>query len=94
MIRSAISLIEGFEATTWKIATLVTEPYKSFPDQVTMRFHKDTILATWQAAGAVCPLESFLVQVNLHCKETGAYTAVHSARGNKFFIHIVQFIIQ
>jgi hypothetical protein len=79
MIRSAVPLIEGFKATTWKITTLMAEPHKSFPNQVTMHFHKNTILATWQAAVAVCPPESFLVQVNLHREVTGAYSAVHTA---------------
>ena len=94
MIRSAIPLIEGFEATTWKITTLITETYKSFSNQVTMHFHKNAILATWQASSAVCPLESFLVQVNLHCEVANTYTAVHPARGNKFSTHILQFIMK
>jgi hypothetical protein len=94
MIRSAIPLIECFKATTWEITTLITEPYKSFPNQVTMHFHENAILATWQAAGAVCPPESFLVQVNLHREVTDTYSAVHPARGNKFFSHVLQFTMK
>ena len=82
MIKSTVRLIELFKATAWEITTLITEPYKSFPNQVTMHFHKNTILATWKAAGAVCPPKSFLVQVNLHREVTGAYSAVHSAGSN------------
>jgi hypothetical protein len=35
-----------------------------------MFFHEGTILAAWQAAGAVFPAESFLVQVIFH-REVG-----------------------
>ena len=89
MVFGSITLIKGFKATTWKITTLITETYKSFPNQVTMRLHEDAVFTTWQAACAVCPPESFLVKVNLHREIAGAYTTVHPARSNKFFTHIL-----
>jgi len=89
VVFGSITLIKGFKATTWKITTLITEAYKSFPDQVTMRLHKDAIFTTWQAACAVCPPESLLVQVILQREVAGAYSAVHPARSNKFFTHIL-----
>ena len=82
VVFGSVTLIEGFEPAAGKILAFITEPYKSFPNQVTVRFHKNTIFTAWQAAGAVCPLESFHFQVILHCEVGNTYSAVHPTGGN------------
>ena len=81
VVSSSVTFIEGFQPAAWEVLAFITEPYQSFPNQVTMMSHENTILAPWQTTGAVCPPESFLVQVNLHGEVTDTYSAVHPARG-------------
>jgi hypothetical protein len=65
MVFGSVTLIKGFKPAAGEVPAVITEPYKPLPDQVTMLFHEDTVLATRQATGAVSPLEPFLVQVIL-----------------------------
>ena len=63
MVFGSVTLIECFEPAAGEILAFITEPYQSFPNQAAMVTHENAVLATWQATGAVSPLEPFLVQV-------------------------------
>jgi hypothetical protein len=63
VIFGAVAFIESFEPAAGEVLAFIAEPHKPIPDQVAMLFHKNTALATWQATGAVSPLEPFLVDV-------------------------------
>jgi len=82
VVFGSVTLIEGSQPAAGEVPAFITEPYKSFPNQVTMLFHKNAILAARQAASAVCPPESFLVQVILHREVADAYSAIHPTGGN------------
>jgi len=77
-----VTLIKGFQPAAGEVPAFITEPYKPFPNSVAMFFHEDTILAAWQAASAVFPPESFLVQVVFHREVADTYSTVHSAGGD------------
>ena len=62
MVFGSVTLIKGFEPVAGEVLTFITKPYKSFPNQVAMLSHENTVLATWQATGTVSLLESFLVE--------------------------------
>ena len=63
VVFGAVTFIESFEPAAGEIPAFIAEPYQSFAKQVATPFHKNTVLPTWQATGAVSPLESFLVNV-------------------------------
>ena len=94
MIKSTVPLIECFKATAWKIITLIAEADKPFTEQVALIAHESAVLAAWSATGTVRLMKTFLLQVVLHCQVVGAYTAVHPARSDKFFTHILYFIMK
>ena len=89
MIKSTVPFIECFKAAAWKITTLMAEADEPFAQQVALFAHMCAVLAAWSAARTIHPLESLLIQVDLHCQVAGTYTAVHPARSNKFFTHIL-----
>ena len=89
MIKSTVSLIEYFKATAWKITTLIAEADKPFTEQVALFAHVCAVLATRSATGTIRLMKTLLFQAVLHCQVVGAYTAVHPARSNKFFTHIL-----
>ena len=78
----SVTLIESFKPMTGEILAFITEPYKSFADQVAMLFHENTVLATWQATGAVSLLEPFLVKVIFQSQIADTHAAVHPARSD------------
>ena len=82
MVFGSVTLIEGFQPAAGEVLAFIAEPYKSFSNEVAMLFHESTVLAAWQATGAVSPLESLLVQVNLHREVTETYSAVHPTRSD------------
>ena len=63
VVFGSVTLVEGLKSAAGGILAFIAEPYKPFPNQVAMLFHKDTVLAAWHATGAVSPLEAFLVKV-------------------------------
>jgi hypothetical protein len=89
MIKSTVPLIEYFKATAWKITALIAEADKPFTEQVALFAHVCAVLAAWSATGTIRLMKNLLFQVVLHCQVVGAYTAVHPARSNKFFTHIL-----
>ena len=89
MIKSTVPFIECFETTTWKITTLIAEADKSFTQQVAMFAHVCAVLAARSAACTIHSMVSLLIQVVLHCQVASTYTAVHPARSNEFFKHIL-----
>jgi len=64
MVFGSVTLIKGFKPAAGEVRAFITETYKSLPNQVAMLFHENTVLAAWQATGAVSPLEPFLVNVS------------------------------
>jgi hypothetical protein len=82
MVFGSVTHIKGFKPTAREGLAFMAETHKSLPDEVTMMFHKNTVLAAWPATGAVSALEPFLVQVNLHRDVTDTYSAVHPARSD------------
>jgi len=82
MVFGSVTHIKGFEPTAREVLAFMAETHKSLPNEVTMMFHKNTVLAAWPATGAVSALEPFLVQVNLHRDVTDTYSAVHPARSD------------
>ena len=89
MIKSTVAFIECFKATAWKITALIAEADKPFTEQVAMVAHVRAVLAAWSATGAIRLMKTLLFQVVLPCQVVGAYTAVHPARSNKFFKHLL-----
>jgi hypothetical protein len=65
VVFGSVTFVEGLKSAAGEILAFIAEPYQPFPNQVAMPFHESTVLATWQATGAVSPLEPFLVQVIL-----------------------------
>ena len=63
MVFGSVTLIKCFKPVAGEVLAFITEPHKSLPDEVAMMFHENTVLAAWQATGAVSLLESFLVQI-------------------------------
>jgi hypothetical protein len=92
VIKSAVPLIECFQATTWEIAALIAKADKPLAQQVAIFAHVGTVLAAWPAAGTIRLVKTILFQVIMHCQVVGTYTTVHSAGSNKFFSHIMQSI--
>ena len=87
VVFGSVTLVEGFKPATGEVLAFITKPYKSFPNQVTIFFHENTVLATWQATGTVSLLESFLVQIISKRQVVDAHAAIHSARSDEFFVH-------
>ena len=81
VVFSSVTLVKGFKPATGEVLAFITKPYKSLSNEVAMLFHENTVLATWQATGAVSPFEPFLVQVILQRQITDAHPAIHPARG-------------
>jgi hypothetical protein len=63
MVFGSVTLIECIKPAAGEVLAFITEPYKSLSNEVAMLFHENTVLAAWQATGAVSLLESSLVQV-------------------------------
>jgi len=82
-----VTLIEGFQPAAGEVPAFITEPYKSFPNQVAVPAHEYTVSAARQASCAVFPLETFLVQVDFHRQVADTNSAIHPAGGNEIFIH-------
>jgi hypothetical protein len=89
MIKSTVPLIECLKATARKITALIAEADKPFTEQFAMVAHVCAVLAAWSATGAIRLMETLLLQVVLHCQVVCADTAVHPARSNKFFKHLL-----
>jgi hypothetical protein len=47
VVFSSVTFIEGFQSAAGKVLAFITKPYKSLPNEVTMGFHKNAILAAW-----------------------------------------------
>ena len=82
MVFGSVTLVEGFKPATGEVLAFITKPYNSLPNQIAMLSHENTVLATWQATGAVSLLESFLVQVISKRQVVDAHAAIHPARSD------------
>ena len=83
MVPGAISLIKVFQPTTGKFFALIAKPNQSFPEQITMFFHKRTVLTAWPAAAAVSLSKSLLLKVISHRQITNTESAVHATGSDK-----------
>ena len=79
VIFGAVAFIESFEPAAGEVLAFVTKPHKPFPNQVAILAHENTVLAAWQATGAVSLLESVLVKVIFQSQIADAHAAVHPA---------------
>ena len=89
MIETTVSLVEFFKASARKTATLIAGVDEPFSQQVTLFAHVHAVLAAWSATGTIGPMKTLGSQVVSHCQVVGAYIAVHPARGNEFFTHVL-----
>jgi hypothetical protein len=62
VIFSTIALIEGFQAFTGEVLTLIAEPDQSIAEQFAVFFHEEAVLTTRDATFAISPLEPVFVQ--------------------------------
>jgi len=87
VVFGSVTLVEGLESAAGEVLAFMTEPYKSLSNKVAMLFHESTVLAAWQATGAVSPLEPSPVNVVFQSQIAHAHTAVHPARRYQSIFH-------
>jgi len=83
MVPGAVSFIEAFQSTTGKFFALIAKPNQPFPEQITMFFHKGTVLTAWPTATAVSLSKSLLLKVIFHRQITNTESAVHATGSDK-----------
>ena len=77
MVESAVALIKDLYSSAWEIPTFIAKSHQPFLQQFTLSFVV-TILAAWQATGAVRLPKPLLLQVILHRQVAGTQATVHS----------------
>jgi len=88
MVLGTVALVESLQSTAGKTSALIAEPNESFPEQIALLLQEGTVLAAWQAAGAVRLRKSLLLQVVLHRQIADTYSAVDPAGSNESLFHL------
>ena len=82
MVFGTVTFIESLQAAASEIRAFVTEANEPVTQSGTLLLHQGTVLAPWQASGAVFLPEPLLFQVIFHRQVAYAYAAIHPTRGD------------
>ena len=67
MVFRAVALVEVFQVVAREVFTFEAKANETFPYQITVRLHVDTVLATRQTTGTILLVKSLSLQMVLHC---------------------------